>query len=104
MKITSLKSPSGASPFRIEEYRVEEEPYYVPAGKEIDLFRAAYENQIPVLLKGPTGCGKTRFVKYMAWQQKRPLVTVSCHDDLTAADLVGRYLIKGGETVWVDGP
>jgi nitric oxide reductase NorQ protein len=104
MRITSLKSASEASPFKIEEYRVEEEPYYVATGKEIDLFKAAYENQIPVLLKGPTGCGKTRFMEYMAWQQKRPLVTVSCHDDLTAADLVGRYLIKGGETVWVDGP
>jgi nitric oxide reductase NorQ protein len=104
MKIQSLKPPSSASPFRIEEYRVEEEPYYVATGEEIDLFRAAYENQIPVLLKGPTGCGKTRFMEYMAWRQERPLVTVSCHDDLTAADLVGRYLIKGGETVWVDGP
>jgi nitric oxide reductase NorQ protein len=104
MKLKSLKSASGVSPFRIEEYRVEEEPYYVATGEEIDLFRAAYENQIPVLLKGPTGCGKTRFMEYMAWQQQRPLVTVSCHDDLTAADLVGRYLIKGGETVWVDGP
>ncbi|MCS6786310.1 MAG: CbbQ/NirQ/NorQ/GpvN family protein, partial [Thiobacillaceae bacterium] len=59
---------------------------------------------LPVLLKGPTGCGKTRFMEYMAWRLRRPLITVSCHDDLTAADLVGRYLVKGGETVWVDGP
>ncbi len=63
-----------------------------------------YRNQLPVLLKGPTGCGKTRFVEHMAWRLKRPLITVSCHDDLTASDLVGRFLITGGETTWVDGP
>lgn len=83
---------------------MEKEPYYLPMGKEIELFEAAYENLIPVLLKGPTGCGKTRFMHYMAWKLKRPLITVSCHDDLTASDLVGRFLVKGGETVWVDGP
>jgi nitric oxide reductase NorQ protein len=80
------------------------EPYYEPVGDEIQLFEAAYRQQIPVLLKGPTGCGKTRFMEHMAWRLKRPLITVSCHDDLTASDLVGRYLVKGGETVWVDGP
>jgi nitric oxide reductase NorQ protein len=87
-----------------EEYLVEEEPYYEPVGDEIAIFEAAYRNQLPVLLKGPTGCGKTRFMEHMGWRLKRPLITVSCHDDLTASDLVGRYLITGGETVWVDGP
>ena len=83
---------------------IEVQPYYEPVGDEIKLFEAAYRQQIPVLLKGPTGCGKTRFMEHMAWRLKRPLITVSCHDDLTASDLVGRYLVKGGETVWVDGP
>jgi len=83
---------------------IEKEPYYEPLGAEIALFEAAYASQIPVLLKGPTGCGKSRFMEYMAWRLQRPLITVSCHDDLTAADLVGRYLITSNETVWVDGP
>ncbi len=87
-----------------EEYFVEQEPYFEPVSNEIDVFEAAYRNQLPVLIKGPTGCGKTRFMEYMSWRLKRPLITVSCHDDLTASDLVGRYLITGGETVWVDGP
>ena len=87
-----------------EECFVEEEPYYEPVGEELAVFEAAYKNQLPVLLKGPTGCGKTRFMEHMAWRLKRPLITVSCHDDLTASDLVGRYLVTGGETVWVDGP
>ena len=83
---------------------IENEPYYEPVRDEVALFEAAYASQIPVLLKGPTGCGKTRFMEYMAWRLKRPLITVSCHDDLTASDLVGRYLITNNETVWVDGP
>ncbi|MGD9602885.1 MAG: CbbQ/NirQ/NorQ/GpvN family protein [Gammaproteobacteria bacterium] len=83
---------------------IEEEPYYEANGDEITVFAAAYRNQLPILLKGPTGCGKTRFVHYMSWYLKRPLVTVACHDDLTAADLVGRYLVRGGETEWLDGP
>jgi nitric oxide reductase NorQ protein len=87
-----------------EEYFITEEPYYEPVGNEIGVFEAAYRNQLPVLLKGPTGCGKTRFMEHMAWRLKRPLITVSCHDDLTASDLVGRFLIRGGETIWVDGP
>jgi len=87
-----------------EEYFITEQPYYEPLGNEIEVFEAAYRNQLPVLLKGPTGCGKTRFMEHMAWRLKRPLITVSCHDDLTASDLVGRFLISGGETVWVDGP
>jgi len=79
-------------------------PFYSPSGAECALFDHAFRNQLPVLLKGPTGCGKTRFVAHMAAKLGRPLYTVSCHDDLTAADLTGRYLLKGGETVWVDGP
>jgi nitric oxide reductase NorQ protein len=80
------------------------EPYYRPVADEVALFEAAHRRRLPVLLKGPTGCGKTRFVEYMAWRLGRPLVTVACHDDLTTADLVGRYLIVNDETVWMDGP
>ena len=87
-----------------EEYFIETEPYYEPVGEEIEVFLAAYEQQIPILLKGPTGCGKTRFMEHMAWRLKKALITVSCHDDLTASDLVGRFLISGGETKWIDGP
>lgn len=106
----------------VEEFRLEEEPYYVPVNDEVDVFEAAWNNKIPVLLKGPTGCGKTRFIEYMAYRLNRPLavvrdgktqieqesnlplVTVACHEDLTASDLVGRYLLEGNETVWIDGP
>ncbi len=87
-----------------EEYQIAKEPYYAPQGNEIQLFESAYCNRIPVLLKGPTGCGKSRFMEHMAWRLQCALITVACHDDLTAADLVGRYLIVGGETQWVDGP
>jgi nitric oxide reductase NorQ protein len=79
-------------------------PYYEPQGNEIAVFEAAYKKRLPVMLKGPTGCGKTRFLEYMAFQLKRPLVTVSCHEDLTSSDLVGRFLLEGSETVWQDGP
>ncbi len=79
-------------------------PFYLPKGDECGLFEQAYRHRLPLLLKGPTGCGKTRFVAHMAAKLGRPLHTVSCHDDLTAADLTGRYLLQGGETVWVDGP
>lgn len=79
-------------------------PFYVPIGHECELFETAYQRRLPLLLKGPTGCGKTRFVTHMAARLQRPLFTISCHDDLTAADLTGRFLLKGGETVWVDGP
>lgn len=88
----------------IDDFLIKREPYYAAQGNEIALFEAAYQNGIPVLLKGPTGCGKSRFMEHMAWRLKRPLVTVSCHDDLTSSDLVGRYLIVGGETQWMDGP
>lgn len=81
-----------------------EVPFYLPQGDECEVFELAYANELPLLLKGPTGCGKTRFVAHMASRLGRPLYTVACHDDLAAADLIGRYLLKGGETVWVDGP
>ncbi len=93
-----------AQTLHLDEYLITEEPYYEPVGDEIAIFEAAYGNRLPVLLKGPTGCGKTRFMEYMAWRLRRPLITVSCHDDLTASDLVGRYLVRGGETLWIDGP
>jgi nitric oxide reductase NorQ protein len=92
--VTTVESPNGTTP----------EPWYLPIGDEADVFRAAYAARLPVLLKGPTGCGKTRFVEHMAWQLERELVTVACHEDLTATDLVGRYLLSGDETVWMDGP
>jgi nitric oxide reductase NorQ protein len=79
-------------------------PLYLPVANEERIFRAAYRQGLPILIKGPTGCGKTRFVEAMAHELGRPLITVACHDDLTTADLVGRYLLRGGETVWVDGP
>jgi nitric oxide reductase NorQ protein len=109
----------------VEEHRVEREPFYLPVGDEVEIFRAAFACRLPVLLKGPTGCGKTRFVEYMAYHLGRtlqrpveaaatsaqnghpcglPVITVSCHEDLTASDLVGRYLLQGDETVWIDGP
>ncbi|MGE2835681.1 CbbQ/NirQ/NorQ/GpvN family protein [Mycobacterium sp. SMC-4] len=79
-------------------------PYYTPVGNEETVFKAAYRQGLSIVLKGPTGCGKTRFVEAMAHDLGRPLITVACHDDLTTADLVGRYLLRGDETVWVDGP
>ena len=115
----------------IEEYHLREEPYYVPVGDEVELFEAAYAQKIPLIFKGPTGCGKTRFVEYMSYRLGQPLtrvkqrmgpedqtngashvderdhlplVTIACHEDLTASDLVGRYLLEGDQTVWIDGP
>jgi len=111
--------------YAIEEFIVRSEPYYRVVGDELELFTAAYNQHIPVLLKGPTGCGKTRFVEYMAWKLGRPmtvvkggkgkkkdeddevrvpLVTIACHEDLTASDLVGRYLLDANGTRWIDGP
>ena len=80
------------------------EPFYLPVADEIDLFTSAWESRLPVMLKGPTGCGKTRFVSHMAHRLGRPLVTVACHEDLFASDLLGRYLLRHDETVWQDGP
>jgi nitric oxide reductase NorQ protein len=88
----------------LRDHCIDEEPYYRPVADEITLFEAAYANRMPIMLKGPTGCGKTRFVEYMAWRLNRPLVTVACHEDMTAADLVGRYLLDPHGTVWHDGP
>ena len=79
-------------------------PYYLPSANEVDVFRAAFRQKLPLMLKGPTGCGKTRFVEHMAHVVGVPLITIACHEDITAADLVGRYLLSGGDTVWVDGP
>ena len=89
---------------KIDEHRITTRPFYLPQGDELAIARAASQNGLPLLLKGPTGCGKTRFMQYLAWELGRPLITVSCHDDLSTSDLVGRFLIKGGEAVWVDGP
>ena len=80
------------------------EPYYLAAGDEIAVFEQCHRRSLAVMLKGPTGCGKTRFVEHMAWRLKRPLVTISCHDDLTASDLIGRFLIRHDGTAWQDGP
>ena len=109
----------------VEEFVIEEEPFYLPVRDEVKLFEVAYSQKIPVLLKGPTGCGKTRFLEYMAYRLGRPLsvvksrsrqagtsskpqaiplITVACHEDLTASDLVGRYLLDGDSTQWIDGP
>lgn len=88
----------------IEEYRATAEPYYLPVAREVELFEAAHAARLPVMLKGPTGCGKTRFVEHMAWRLERPLITVACHEDLSATDLVGRFLLEGEETIWHDGP
>ncbi|HSK30803.1 MAG TPA: AAA family ATPase, partial [Candidatus Limnocylindria bacterium] len=111
--------------YKIEEFIIEEEPFYVPAFDEVEIFEAAYRQRVPVLLKGPTGTGKTRFVEYMAWRLGQPLtvvkdgakagtngssssavplVTVACHEDLSASDLVGRYLLDAAGTRWIDGP
>jgi len=106
--------------YRIEEYVIKDEPFYVAVADEVEIFEAAYRQRVPVLLKGPTGTGKTRFVEYMAWKLGQPLtivkdgdpaangevplVTVACHEDLTASDLVGRYLLDANGTRWIDGP
>ncbi|MDY6825239.1 MAG: CbbQ/NirQ/NorQ/GpvN family protein [Thermodesulfobacteriota bacterium] len=87
-----------------ENFYITESPYYLASGNEAELFEAAYIDRLPVMLKGPTGCGKTRFVEYMAHRLGRPLITVACHEDLFVSDLVGRYILKNDETVWMDGP
>jgi len=93
-----------AQTLKPEEYRITEQPYYEAVANEIEIFESAYRNQLAISLRGPTGCGKTRFMEYMAWRLQLPLITVSCHDDLTASDLIGRYLITDNQTVWIDGP
>ena len=88
----------------VDQYRIEKEPYYRAVGDEVTLFEAAYAARMPMMLKGPTGCGKTRFVEHMAWRLRRPLVTVACNEDMTASDLVGRFLLDAQGTRWQDGP
>src|SRR5690606_16352893 len=88
----------------VEQFKVADEPFYLPVGNEVGIFEAAYAAKLPVMLKGPTGCGKTRFVEHMAYKMGRPLITVACHEDLSSTDLVGRFLLEGEETVWHDGP
>ena len=107
--------------YQTEEYYIKEEPFYLPVADEVELFEVAYSQQMPILLKGPTGTGKTRFVEYMCYRLGKPLtkitkkseqasttsiplMTIACHEDLTASDLVGRYLLQGDETKWMDGP
>lgn len=85
-------------------FLINNEPKYIKLSNEIEIFEAAWKNRVPLMLKGPTGSGKTRFIEHMAWKLKLPLITVSCHEDMTASDLVGRYLLEGSETVWKDGP
>ncbi len=86
------------------QYMIAEEPFYQALGNEIGLFEAAYKERLPVMIKGPTGSGKSRFVEYMAWKLQRPLITVACNEDMTASDLVGRYLLDANGTRWLDGP
>jgi nitric oxide reductase NorQ protein len=120
-----MPAETGFQEFRVEEYVVRKEPFYVPLTDEVDIFHAAYRQKVPVLLKGPTGTGKTRFVEYMAWKLGQPitvvksrakadadghhngavpLVTVACHEDMTASDLIGRFLLDVNGTRWIDGP
>ena len=101
MTTTANEAKNGIA---IETYHVTDEPFYLPLGDEISVFETAFRLKLPVMLKGPTGCGKTRFLEHMAWKLSIPLVTIACHEDMTASDLVGRYLLSGEETVWQDGP
>ncbi len=87
-----------------DQYLIQDEPYYRAVGSEIEMYQAAYDARMPVMLKGPTGCGKSRFVEYMAWKLQKPLITVACNEDMTASDLVGRFLLDINGTKWQDGP
>jgi len=103
----NLSEAGGQIPRHVafEEYVFQEEPFYLPVGHEVEIFEAAHVKRLPILLKGPTGCGKTRFLEYMSYRLgPLPLITVACHEDITATDLVGRYLLEGEETRWLDGP
>jgi nitric oxide reductase NorQ protein len=90
--------------FDTEQYMITEEPFYQAQGDEVALYQAAYDERLPVMIKGPTGCGKSRFIEHMAWKLGKPLITVACNEDMTASDLVGRYLLDADGTRWVDGP
>lgn len=87
-----------------DQYKVTKEPFYQAQGDEVTLYEAAYNARLPVMVKGPTGCGKSRFIEYMAWKLNKPLITVACNEDMTASDLVGRYLLDANGTRWLDGP
>jgi len=100
----STRPASTASDDILAPYRVPNEPYYRPVADEVELYEAAYSVRMPMMLKGPTGCGKTRFVEYMAWKLNKPLITVACNEDMTASDLVGRFLLDANGTRWQDGP
>ena len=88
----------------VEQYKISQEPFYQPLEDEIELYEAAYAARLPVMVKGPTGCGKSRFIEHMAWKLGKPLITVACNEDMTASDLVGRYLLDANGTRWLDGP
>ncbi len=88
----------------LTQYRIAQEPYYQPSGQEVERYRQAYAHRIPLILKGPTGCGKTRFIEHMAFVLDKPLLTIACNEDMSASDLVGRYLLDAKGTVWQDGP
>ncbi len=88
----------------MKQYQIKTEPYYEAIGDEVSLYEAAYSARLPLMVKGPTGCGKSRFIEYMAWKLGRPLITVACNEDMTASDLVGRFLLDANGTRWVDGP
>jgi nitric oxide reductase NorQ protein len=102
--IQSISNTASPREQSIEKYRVTREPYYLSVKDEVTIYETAYKAKLPVMLKGPTGCGKTRFVEAMAYRLGRPLITVACHEDLSATDLVGRFLLEGDDTVWHDGP
>ena len=87
-----------------DQYLIKDEPYYRAVQNEVEMYQAAYDARMPVMLKGPTGCGKSRFVEYMAWKLQKPLITVACNEDMTASDLVGRFLLDINGTKWQDGP
>lgn len=87
-----------------QQFRIKDEPFYQPTGDEVALYESAYACRLPVMVKGPTGCGKSRFIEYMAWKLEKPLITVACNEDMTAADLVGRFLLDENGTRWQDGP
>jgi len=89
---------------KADQYKISLEPFYQPQTDEVELYEAAYAARLPVMVKGPTGCGKSRFVEYMAWKLGKPLITVACNEDMTASDLVGRYLLDASGTRWLDGP
>jgi nitric oxide reductase NorQ protein len=102
--IQSISNTASPREQSIEKYRVTREPYYLSVKDEVMIYETAFKAKLPVMLKGPTGCGKTRFVEAMAYRLGRPLITVACHEDLSATDLVGRFLLEGDDTVWHDGP